>query len=201
MNREVLLIDFGMGNLRSVCRALERAGAKPRVSRDAHEVARADRVVVPGVGSCGAAMRNLVEDGLDAALRERIAAGRPYLGICLGLQILLERAEEGSAECLGVIPGAVRKFPASLELAVPHMGWNEVSVARAHPVLRSGYYYFVHSYRATGVSEANVAATTEYGEVFPSAIQKGACVAVQFHPEKSQRDGLALLERFLAWAP
>lgn len=145
MKPEVVLIDFGMGNLRSVYRALERAGAKPRVSRSADDVARAGRVVVPGVGSCGAAMADLAESGLDAALRERIRAGRPYLGICLGLQLLLERAEEGQAECLGVIPGAVRRFPESLGLAVPHMGWNEVIAPPAHPVLRSGYFYFVHS--------------------------------------------------------
>lgn len=199
--REVILVDFGMGNLRSVARALERAGAKPRVSTDPDEVKSADRVVVPGVGACGEAMRVLREQGLDVALRERIAAGRPYLGICLGLHVLLERGEEGPADCLGVVPGTVARFPDALGLAVPHMGWNRVEPVRPHPVLSEDYFYFVHAYRAAGVPDAAVLARTEYGEAFPSAIGQGACLAVQFHPEKSQGAGLALLERFLAWSP
>ena len=199
--QEIVLVDFGMGNLRSVARALERADAKPRVSRDPDEVRGADRVVLPGVGSCGDAMAALRQAGLVEALRERIAAGRPYLGICLGLHVLLERGEEGDAECLGVVPGTVARFPESLPLAVPHMGWNRVEPARPHPVIREGYFYFVHAYRGVGVPDEMTLAHTDYGEPFASAVGFDACVAVQFHPEKSQKEGLALLERFLAWSP
>jgi glutamine amidotransferase len=198
---EIVLVDFGMGNLRNVARALERAGAKSRVSTDADEVRHADRVVLPGVGACGDAMASLRASGLVEALRERVDSGRPYLGICLGLHVLLDRGEEGDTDCLGVIPGVVARFPDSLGLAVPHMGWNRVEVTTPHPVLADDYFYFVHGYRATGVPDAQTLAHTEYGEVFPSAIGRDACVAVQFHPEKSQRAGLALLERFCQWSP
>ncbi len=190
-----------MGNLRSVARALERAGAKPRVSRDPDEVRSADRLVLPGVGACGDAMLGLRRAGLVPALKERIRSGRPYLGICLGLHVLLERGEEGDTDCLGLVPGTVARFPDSLPLAVPHMGWNLVEPVRGHPVLAEGYFYFVHGYRGDGVPEEMTLARTEYGERFPSAIGFDACVAVQFHPEKSQRAGLELLERFLAWSP
>lgn len=198
---EIVLVDYGMGNLRSVARAFERAGAKPRVSRDPDELRSADRVVVPGAGAAGDAMRGLQEGGLDVALRERFAQGRPYLGLCVGLQVLFEHAEEGDACCLGVIPGRVERFPDSLGLAVPHMGWNLLKVERPHPVLRDGYYYFVHSYRPVGVPAEQRLGSTEYGELFASAVGRDACVAVQFHPEKSQRAGLAMLERFCAWSP
>jgi len=198
---EVALVDFGMGNLRSVARALERAGAKPFVTRDPERVLRADRVVLPGVGALDDCMRGLAEPGLDEALRERIAAGRPYLGICLGLQVLFESGEEGDAVCLGVLPGRVTRLRPGPRLAIPHMGWNEVEVARPHPVVPAGYYYFVHTYRPSGVPREAVIATTEYGEHFPSAVGSGSAVGVQFHPEKSQRVGLALLERYCRWEP
>lgn len=198
---EVVLVDFGMGNLRSVARSLERAGAKPRVSADPSEVLEAARVVVPGVGNCANAMAQLRRDGLDDAIRERIGAGRPYLGICLGLQVLLEHEEEGPTEGLGLIPGDVTRFPDSLGLSIPHMGWNQVETVAKHPVLESGYFYFVHSYRADGVAPDKLLAVTDYGAKFPSAVGYGSCLAVQFHPEKSQRAGLALLERFMRWSP
>ncbi len=198
---EIVLVDYGMGNLRSVARAFERTGAKPRVSTDPDEVRNADRVVVPGAGAAGDAMRGLEAGGMADALRERVAAGRPYLGLCVGLQVLFEHAEEGDARCLGVIPGRVERFPDTLELAVPHMGWNRLRVERPHPVLRDGYFYFVHSYRPSGVPAEQRLGTTEYGERFVSAVGRDACLAVQFHPEKSQRAGLAMLERFCAWSP
>src|SRR5262245_61154724 len=161
---EIVLIDFGMGNLRSVARSLERAGGKPRVSRDPAEVLRADRVVFPGVGAMGAAMDALRRDGLDVALRERIAADRPCLGLCLGLQILLDSSEEGEATGLGVIPGRVARFTPAPGRPVPHMGWNQVVPTRAHPLVAADHFYFVHGYRATGVPESFVLARTEYGE-------------------------------------
>jgi glutamine amidotransferase len=146
-------------------------------------------------------MTRLREQGLDEAIRAHIAAGRPYLGICLGLHALLESGEEGDAVGLGVLKGRVARFPESLGLAVPHMGWNWVDVLRPHPVVRSDYFYFVHSYRAEQVTAEAVVAMTEYGERFPSVLGFEAGLAVQFHPEKSQRAGLELLENFVAWSP
>ena len=198
----VAIVDYGMGNLRNVARALERIGARPRVTAVAAELRDAARVVLPGVGSVRDTMAALRRAGLDDALRAHIAAGRPYLGICLGLQVLLEEAEEGGVgPCLGVIPGRVARFPDIYELPVPHMGWNQVKMVAEHPVIAEGYYYFVHGYRATQVPRAYWLGQTEYGETFPSALGRGSCVAVQFHPEKSQRAGLELLERFCAWTP
>ncbi len=199
---EVVVVDYGMGNLRSVARALERIGARPRVTDAARDLRDARRVVLPGVGSVRDTMSALRRGGLDDAIRAHIAAGRPYLGICLGLQVLLDEAEEGGVgPCLGTIPGRVARFAESLDLPVPHMGWNQVKPVCDHPVIAEGYFYFVHGYRATDVPTNFWLAQTEYGESFPSAIGRGACVAVQFHPEKSQRAGLDLLERFCAWNP
>ena len=198
---EVVLVDYGMSNLRNVGRALERVGARARVTQRPEEVLRADRLVVPGVGALGDAMRSLDQLGLSPALRERIGNGRPYLGICVGLQILLDQGEEGPAQGLGLIPGQVNRFPEASGLAVPHMGWNGVKPLRPHPVLEEGFFYFVHAYRPVAVPEPRVLARTDYAELFPSALGFDACVAVQFHPEKSQRAGLALLERFCAWSP
>ncbi|HKC52684.1 MAG TPA: imidazole glycerol phosphate synthase subunit HisH [Myxococcota bacterium] len=201
-SERIALVDYGMGNLRSVARAFERVGREVRLSPRAEDVRAADRVVLPGVGSARDTMAALAAHGLDDALRAHIAAGRPYLGICLGLQVLLDEADEGGVgPCLGVIPGRVERFPDSLDLAVPHMGWNLVKLERPHPVLAEDYYYFVHSYRATRVGPQHTLARTDYGEKFASAIGRDSCVAVQYHPEKSQRAGLELLERFCAWRP
>lgn len=197
----VTLIDFGMGNLRNVARALERAGAEPRVTCDPDQVRRADRVILPGVGSLGDCMGALRQLGIDAALRERIRAGRPYLGLCLGLQVLFEKGEEGEVLGLAVIPGTVARFDSADGLRVPHMGWNSIRLERPHRVIREGYFYFVHSYRPVDVPAPAVIATTEYGASFPSAVAAQAAVAVQFHPEKSQAAGLALLQRFCEWSP
>jgi glutamine amidotransferase len=197
-----VVVDYGMGNLRSVARALERIGAAPRVTSAAAEVRAASRVVLPGVGSVRDTMAALRAGGLDEAIRAHIDAGRPYLGICLGLQVLLDEAEEGGVgPCLGAIPGRVERFPESRDLPVPHMGWNLVKRVREHPVIADGYFYFVHGYRATAVPAEFCLALTDYGESFASAVGRGSCVAVQFHPEKSQRAGLELLERFCAWNP
>lgn len=202
MSETIALVDYGMGNLRSVARAFERVGRQVRVTGKADEVRAADRVVVPGVGSARDAMTALRGAGLDDALRDHIAAGRPYLGLCLGMHVLLDEADEGGVgPCLGVIPGRVERFPESLGLAIPHMGWNLVKAERPHPVIADDYFYFVHSYRPTRVRPEHVLALTDYGESFASAIGRDSCVAVQYHPEKSQRAGLELLERFCAWRP
>jgi len=201
LSGSLALVDYGMGNLPNVARALERAGADVHVTADPDQVRRADRLVVPGVGAAGDAMAALRANGLDAALVEKIRAGTPFLGICLGLQVLLDSAEEGECTCLGLVPGRVAAFPRDLDLPVPHMGWNLVKPERPHPVVAEGYFYFVHGYRATRVPADWCLARTDYGDAFPSAIGRGALVAVQFHPEKSQRAGLALLERFCAWRP
>ena len=201
MSASVTLVDYGMGNLPNVARAFERVGARASVTDDPGALERAERVVVPGVGACGDAMANLRAKGLDRALRDWLATGRPFLGICLGLQLLLERAEEGDATCLGVIPGRVEAFPEDLELPVPHMGWNEVEPEREHPVVRRGHFYFVHGFRAAHVPDEYCLGRTEHGERFVSAVGRENFVAVQFHPEKSQRAGLDLLERFCGWSP
>jgi glutamine amidotransferase len=198
---DIVVVDYGMGNIRSVVRALERIGASPQVSSDADRVRRADRLIVPGVGAMGDCMTRLRAGGLAEAVKERIVAGAPYLGICLGLQILLERGEEGNLEGLGLIKGRVQRFPDTLKLAVPHMGWNLVEPRIPHPLLELGYFYFVHAYRAVDVEPDAVLATTEYGNRFASAIGRDSMVAVQFHPEKSQSAGLALLEKFCRWSP
>lgn len=199
---QVVVIDFGMGNLRNVARALTRVGAEPCVTDDAAAVRAARRVVLPGVGAARDCMTALRRDGLDDAIRAHVAAGRPYLGLCVGMQVLLEEADEGGTDdCLGIIPGRVERFAALRHLPSIHMGWNLVKSLREHPVIAEDYFYFVHGYRPTGVPAEFCLALTDYGEGFPSAIGRGSCVAVQFHPEKSQRAGLDLLRRFLAWSP
>ena len=202
MTGPVVVIDYGAGNLRSVARALERIGARPRVTAAVADLQNASRVVLPGVGSIRDTMAALRSRGLDDALRTHLAAGRPYLGICLGQQVLLDEADEGgSGPCLGIVPGRVTRFPESRHLPVPHMGWNQVKPVRAHPVIAEGYFYFVHGYRPTEVPKEFWLAATDYGETFASAIGRDSSVGVQFHPEKSQRAGLDLLARFCAWNP
>jgi imidazole glycerol-phosphate synthase subunit HisH len=203
----VAIVDTGSGNLRSVEKALSVAGADAHVTADPDAVAAADKVVVPGQGAFGGCVAGLEAGGggLRQAVLAALAAGRPYLGICLGLQVLFEGSDEqpGCAG-LGVIPGRVVRFQVETPLKVPHMGWNGVArgpAAGAGPALDTAdgtYFYFVHSYFPAPADPRDVALTTEYGGRFCAAVAKDNIFACQFHPEKSQAAGLALLARFVA---
>lgn len=205
MNGPVVVIDYDAGNLRSVARALTHVGANPRVSADPSDIDHAGALVLPGVGAAADTMKNLRDRNLVEPIKEYIAAGRPFLGVCMGLQALLDYSEEGGhEECLGVVPGSVKRFPAGTGLKVPHMGWNTVEWVREHPVLTGiptgSYFYFVHGYYPTVDDPAFALGVTEYGVTFPSMIGSGYLVATQFHPEKSGEDGLRLYANFVEWA-
>ena len=204
---KLVVVDYESGNLRSVSRALESCGVHPLVSGDPRELADADAVVLPGVGSGPAAMTALRQRGLVEPLREFAAGGRPFLGICLGLQLLLDWTdEEGGAPCLGIVPGRVKRLPDSggPTLKIPHMGWNSVALNAAHPALAGidsgSYFYFVHSFYAEPAGSGGVLGTTEYGLPFCSVYAKDGVVATQFHPEKSGPVGLRIYRNFVAMA-
>lgn len=199
----VALIDYGMGNLRSVARALERCGATVRLAAAPGEVGPETRALFfPGQGAIVDCMACLRRSGFDALIREWIADDRPFFGICLGLQALFEHSEEGDHPGLGVFPGRVKRFPAGTALKVPHMGWNTVAFRSGAPLttgLRTSgdAFYFVHSYYLADVPDAFVWCETDYGLRFASGIRRGNCYATQFHPEKSQSKGLRLYKNFL----
>ncbi len=196
----IVIVDYGMGNLRSVQKAFEAAGAAARVTDSAREIRQAEKIVVPGVGAFSHAMKELQKRKLVGVLKEKIADGTPYLGLCLGLQILFAGSEEGpKTRGLGVVGGCVVRFRGKLK--VPHMGWNTLDFKKDSPLTRGlksgGFFYFVHSYYAVPEDAKDVLATTRYGINFCSALQKGNIFATQFHPEKSQSAGLALIRNFL----
>ena len=197
----IVLVDYGGGNLRSVAKALEAVKARFVVSSRAEDVVAADALVLPGQGAAPDIMSSLRRLGLVEPLKEGIAT-KPYLGICIGLQMLLDTSEEGDTSCLGVIPGNVCRLPEGLK--VPHMGWNQVRQVQQHPVFagipNNTNFYFVHSYYADPVDKTWVAGETEYGVAFCSAIARGKMVATQFHPEKSGHWGIKFLQNFLAFA-
>ncbi len=200
--RPVAIVDYGMGNLRSVAKAFERLGRAAEVTRDPDRIASAPGVVLPGVGAFGACMANLTALGLVEPVKRAIASGRPFLGICLGMQLLFEESEEfGPVAGLGVLRGRVVRFDAAPELKVPHMGWNSLRVVRRAPALAGiddgEYVYFVHSYYPVPAEREVVATTTAYGLEFASSVVRDNVFACQFHPEKSQRVGLRLLENFV----
>ena len=199
---KLVVIDYESGNLRSVAKALESIGVSPIVTGDASQIASADAVVLPGVGSGPAAMDALRQRNLVEPIRECVASGRPFLGVCLGLQLLLDRTEEGGADCLGSVAGRVKRLPDGLK--VPHMGWNSVRFKREHPVFKGipqdSHFYFVHSYYAAPDDETWVAGTTDYGVSFCSIYAKDNVVATQFHPEKSGRMGLKIYQNFVTLA-
>jgi glutamine amidotransferase len=200
---KITIVDYGAGNLRSVARAVARAGYEATVSGRADDVDSADALIVPGVGAAADTMRNLRERGLVEPVRRYIEQQRPFLGVCMGLQALLSVSEEGGEhECLGVVPGRVLRLPPGLK--VPHMGWNRVRQKADHPVFRGvadgSYFYFVHSYYPQPDDPSVVIGETEYGVTFPSVVALDSLVATQFHPEKSGEAGLRIYANFLSRA-
>ena len=195
----ITIVDYQAGNLRSVQKALERFGGAPKISSDPGDIEGADGVVLPGQGACDSAMRNLGARGLVSPIKKYIADGRPFFGLCLGLQLLLQESDEGDEPCLGVLKGRVRRLPDTVK--IPQMGWNQVEFHTTHPMLRNippgSYFYFVHSYYADPEEQDVVAGTTTYGIEFCSAVAKDNVVAVQFHPEKSGDVGLGLYSGFI----
>ena len=209
----VAIVDYGSGNLRSAAKAFERAAAdapgRPRVAvtADPAELARADRIVLPGVGAFVDCMTGLARlPGMVEALHERVRAGVPLLGICVGMQLMATVGEEhGIHDGLGWVPGRVVPLPPGEDLRIPHMGWNEIETRADHPVLAGleagAHAYFVHSYKMVPDRPGDVLAVTDYGGPVAAAVGRGNVLGTQFHPEKSQRNGLALISRFLEWRP
>jgi glutamine amidotransferase len=195
----VAVLDVCSGNLRSVERALQHVGADVTVTRDPDVVRKADKLVVPGQGAFGPFMRGIVEHNLGDVLRERIAAGAPYLGICLGLQVLFEHSEEGDCAGLGILRGNVTRLrPTDPRLKIPHMGWNTVRARQHVAGLADGaHVYFVHSYVVVPSDKSVIALEADHGETFCAAIQTQNLFACQFHPEKSQGVGLSVLRAFV----
>jgi imidazole glycerol-phosphate synthase subunit HisH len=195
----IAILDYGAGNLRSVAKALEAVGTAPSLTDDPRVVAEADGLVVPGQGSAVDAMRNLERLGLVEPLKRYVASGRPFLGVCLGEQIIFESSEEGSGvTCLGLIPGTVRRLPGGQK--VPQIGWNTVRIRIPHPLLEGvpdeSYFYFVHSYYVDPAHPADVVGETDYGVTFASVVARGNVFATQFHPEKSAGIGIRIYRNF-----
>src|SRR5688572_24661788 len=208
----ITIVDYEAGNPTSVKRALAAVGVDSEISPDPAQVRNAERIIFPGVGHARSAMDVLIQRGLDLALSAAFARGTPILGICVGAQLSLTRSEEGDTQCLGLLPGTVRRFPSTpvaaadgAKIKVPHMGWNRVVVRREHPLFAAlpddNEFYFVHSYYLAPEAPEHVVATTEHGIEFVSAFAHDNLAAVQFHPEKSGPLGLALIERFTRWDP
>ncbi len=200
----IAIIDYGMGNLRSVSKAFEVMGHQAIVTRDAASLQNASHVVLPGVGAFGDCMSNLRQYGLIEPIRTAIQSGKPFLGICLGFQLLFTESEEfGKHEGLDIFPGRVRAFSKDQPLKVPHMGWNQVHIQRPCPlfdgIADGAHWYFVHSFFVDPGDKQVTATTTTYGIPFASSIWKDNVVACQFHPEKSQRSGLRLMKNFGNW--
>jgi len=200
----IVIVDYGAGNLRSVARAVAHAGYDPVVTDDPELVDRARALIVPGVGAAADTMRNLREHRMVEPIRDYIASGRPFFGVCMGQQALLSISEEGGEhECLGIIGGRVKKLPAAGQ-KVPHMGWNNVRQTAPHPIFAGipdgAYFYFVHSYYPEPDDASVVIGETDYGVTFASVLARDNIVATQFHPEKSGEAGLRMYANFLALA-
>lgn len=197
----IAIVDYGAGNLRSIQRAIEAAGAETTITSDPDTVGRADRVVLPGVGNAAAAMTRLRESGLADAVTSTAEKGKPLLGVCLGMQLLFGDQEEGPTTGLGLLEGTVRSLPPTVK--VPQMGWNIASFTGDTPLshLAPAYYYFVHSYIVHTANPANVMAETAYGVRFPSIVGRDHIWGFQFHPEKSGEEGLRLIRHWVEWTP
>jgi glutamine amidotransferase len=206
MAQRIVIVDYDAGNLRSVRRAVEYvSGIEPHISADPNDIDHADALILPGVGAAADTMLKLSQRSLVEPVRDYIAAGRPFLGVCMGLQALFDYSEEGGRqECLGVLPGAVRRFPLGMGLKVPHMGWNTVHWVANHPIQRGipdeSAFYFVHSFYPDPADPDIALGVTEYGFTFPSIVGRANVVAAQFHPEKSGENGLRVYANFLDWA-
>jgi imidazole glycerol phosphate synthase glutamine amidotransferase subunit len=205
----IAVVDYGVNNLASVVRALGAGGHSAVLTDDPEQVRRAERVLLPGVGHFGQASRTLATTGLGDAIREVVAAGRPVMGICLGLQLFFERSEEApEVDGLALLPGRVRRF--TTDLPVPHVGWARVELTasgRRHPMLTGifgeafQFFYHVHSYYPASLPDDAVLGTGDYGVVFPTLVGQGTIIGAQFHPEKSQHAGIGLLSAFARWQP
>ena len=200
----IAVIDYDMGNLHSACKGLEKAGAKPLVTDSPQDIADADAVVLPGVGSFDPAVQHIRSRNLEIPIKKAIASGKPFLGICLGLQILFDGSEEGQEPGLGIIPGMVRRFRSEPEITIPHMGWNQLEFVQPHLSLwqqlkSDPYVYFVHSYYVEpNDPQVNAAMVTHGSQRVTAAIARDNIVAVQFHPEKSADNGLKILANFVS---
>jgi glutamine amidotransferase len=195
----IVILDYRAGNLRSVAKALETVGESPVITDDPAIIAQADGLVVPGQGSAVDAMKNLTSLGLVEPLRHYVKSGRPFLGVCLGEQVIFESSEEGKGvECLGLVPGTVRRLPGGQK--VPHIGWNSVKIVKQHPLLDgvpdNAYFYFVHSFYVDPADSADKVGETDYGVNFASIVSHGNIFATQFHPEKSSEIGLRIYRNF-----
>ena len=199
----IAIIDYEAGNLTSVARALRHIGVACQITKQHDEIRASERVIFPGVGDAGEAMEIIRREGLDGMIREIIAQGKPFLGICLGAQIILgESEEDGGTPCLGIIPGTAKRFQGT-DIKIPHMGWNDISITRPHPLLEGvdtrAQFYFVHSYYPAPEKRQDIIAMTDYGVSFASIIGHDNVIATQFHLEKSGRHGLQILKNFCGW--
>ena len=198
---KLVIVDYGAGNLHSVARAVTNAGTRPLITSNPSYLSDAEALIVPGVGAAADTMANLRRSGFIEPIRDYIASGRPFLGVCMGLQALFDVSEEGGEhECLGILPGRVVRFPDGVK--VPHIGWNNVRIAQPHPLFDeipdNAYFYFLNSYYARPDDPSIIVGETEYGGVtFPSVVARDNVVATQFHPEKSGEAGLRMYQNFL----
>ena len=201
--QKIAVLDYGMGNLHSVAKAIEKVSTNSKVfiSKDIKEIQASDKLVIPGVGAIRDCMNSIVSLGMDDLIR-KFSEEKPILGVCVGMQLLLQSSEEnGGTECLGLLDGILERLKLSKEIKVPHMGWNKVSQKYKHPMFKNipqdTFFYFVHSYAA--LSSENQVSVTNHGQEFASSVYKDNIFAVQFHPEKSQQDGLKIYKNFISW--
>ena len=199
----VAVIDYDMGNLHSACKGLEKAGAISKITYSPNEILAADAVVLPGVGAFDPAMRHIREKNLEPVIKEAVSSGKPFLGICVGLQLLFDGSEEGTEKGLGIVPGMVKRFKSEPDITIPQMGWNQLELTQDKFLLWSNlpanpYLYFVHSYYVDPMDKDIIAGTVTHGtQKVTAAIARDNLMAVQFHPEKSSDNGLQILSNFV----